>query len=56
MLNAAFLSAAIVSGLDSVIMDITNIDMRHMLHAARVISGDDEYCMDYINFCKNEGI
>lgn len=52
-LNAAFLSAAIFNGLDSAIMDITNESIRNMLHAARVISGDDEYCMDYITYCKN---
>lgn len=54
-LNAAFLSAAVFNGLDSAIMDITNENIRNVLYAARVISGADEYCMDYISYCKKEG-
>lgn len=54
-LNSAFLSAAIACGLDAAIMDITSPVMRQTLHAAEVIAGRDEYCMNYIGFCKKEG-
>lgn len=48
VLNSAFLSAAIACGLDSAIMDITNRDIRLHLAAARVVTGQDEYCIDYL--------
>lgn len=53
-LNMAFLSAAIHNGLDSVIMDITNDNLSRILHAAEVIAGMDEYCLNYIEFSKKK--
>lgn len=55
-LNAAFLAAAVCNGLDSAIMDITNTNLRNILFAANVIAGKDEYCIEYIEYCKKEGI
>lgn len=55
-LNAAFLAAAVCNGLDSAIMDITNVNLRNILYAANVIAGNDEYCIEYIGYCKKEGI
>jgi len=47
-INIAFLAAAICYGLDSAIMDCTNPAIRTTLYAAQAITGQDEYCMDYI--------
>jgi 5-methyltetrahydrofolate--homocysteine methyltransferase len=51
-LNIAFLSAAIISGLDAAIMDITSPAMQQALLAAEVIAGKDEYCLKYIEYFK----
>lgn len=53
-INAAFLAAAVYAGLDSAIMDCTSQPMRAALHAANALSGQDEYCMEYIGFCRGE--
>lgn len=46
--NAAFLAAAVGVGLDTAIMDITNIDAKMALLAARLVCGQDEFCMEYL--------
>lgn len=48
VINASFLSAAIYCGLDSAIMDPTSPSLRSAMFAALALSGQDEYCMDYI--------
>lgn len=48
-LNNAFLSAAISSGVDAAIMDITNVDLKMTMYAAMLISGQDEYCGEYLS-------
>ena len=53
-INAAFLAAAVCNGLDAAILDITNAKIRLALAAANIISGQDEYCMDYINYCRSQ--
>ena len=53
-INLAFLVAAIMNGLDSAIMDITNTDLKSILFAALAISGQDEYCLEYLDYCRNE--
>lgn len=47
-LNHAFLSAAITSGVDAAIMDITNDELKMTMHAAELVNGLDEYCGEYI--------
>ncbi|MDR1914126.1 MAG: dihydropteroate synthase [Clostridiales bacterium] len=47
-LNNAMLTAGVVAGLDSAIMDITNLDTAMYLAAANLISAQDEYAMGYI--------
>ncbi|HOV69144.1 MAG TPA: dihydropteroate synthase [Clostridia bacterium] len=47
-INAAFLSAAVFAGLDTVIMDITSPAIKQILYAALAVAGKDEYCMDYL--------
>lgn len=52
LINTAFLSAAIFSGLDCAIVDITKKAIRDTIFAAEVIAGNDEYCMNYINYTR----
>lgn len=53
VINAAFLSNAIMNGLDCAIFDINVIENQTAVHVANMLHGDDEYCMDYISFIKN---
>lgn len=48
LINSAFLSAAIMAGLSSAILDPSNPAMQDALAAAKVVAGQDDYCMDYI--------
>jgi cobalamin-dependent methionine synthase I len=52
--NRAFLAAAVIKGLDSVIMDPTDRQLYGALKAALMIVGKDEYCATYIR-CFREG-
>jgi cobalamin-dependent methionine synthase I len=52
LLNAAFLTAAICAGADAAIFDVADEAMRQAVAAAEAIAGRDEYCMDYIRFCR----
>lgn len=52
-INAAFLSAAVCAGLDSVIMDISDPFIRQILFASLAVSGIDEYCLGYIESVRN---
>ena len=49
-INAAFLSAAICAGVDAPILDVLDRDLMHQLAAAVMISGQDEYCADYLAY------
>lgn len=51
-INAAFLSMAVYCGLDAAIMDVMSLDMRGALAASRALTGQDEFCMDYIAFTR----
>lgn len=48
-LNAAFMVAAIVSGLDSAIADPLDKRLMRMVMAAEAVMGRDEYCENYID-------
>ena len=48
-LNAAFMVAAIVSGLDSAIADPMDKRLMRMVLAAEAVLGKDEYCENYID-------
>jgi len=54
-INSAFLAAAIIAGLDSVIMDITNSESRKILYASRALAGKDDFCVDYIKTSRRRG-
>ena len=47
-INAAFLTAAMVCGLDSAILDITNANTKMALLSSQLVLGEDEYCMNYL--------
>ncbi len=49
-INAAFLSAAVCAGVDAPILDVLDRPLLHQLAAAVLISGQDEYCADYLAF------
>jgi 5-methyltetrahydrofolate--homocysteine methyltransferase len=48
VINRTFLCSALSNGLDSAIMDSTNTELVLSAKAADIISGGDEYCMNYI--------
>jgi 5-methyltetrahydrofolate corrinoid/iron sulfur protein methyltransferase len=49
MINQAFVVLAMSAGLDSVILDPLNRDMRGLIYATEALLGRDEYCIEYIN-------
>ena len=51
-INSAFLTATIVAGLDSAIIDINSTQMRVALSAALAVAGKDKYCLKYIKAMK----
>ena len=54
LINAAFLSACVIGGLDAAIMDPTLPPMLDALYAAGALSGRDEYCMGYMGYIRGE--
>ncbi len=52
--NSVFLSAAIVAGLDSGILDITNEQIRSTVYTAEMIAGHDEDCRNYLGYIGNK--
>jgi cobalamin-dependent methionine synthase I len=48
LVNRTFLTAAIIHGLDSAIMDPTDRQLYSAMKAALAVSGRDEYCMGFI--------
>lgn len=49
VLNKSFLAMAIGFGLDAAIIDITNPDIYSALKAANALSGNDQFCQEYIS-------
>lgn len=49
-INAAFLTCAVFAGLDSAIMDITSPAMKKALLSAEAVAGQDEFCMNYMDY------
>ncbi len=48
MVNQAFVVLAMNAGMDSVILDPLNKDMRGLIYATEALLGNDEYCIEYI--------
>ena len=53
VLNSAFFSAAVVLGMDAPICDITSPSMKKAFAATKVLLGEDDYCMEYIEEMRN---
>ncbi len=51
-INSAYLTCAIYQGLDAAIMDNTNPAYHLTIRSAEVISGRDDYCMEYITYIR----
>ena len=49
LVNRTFLVAAIAHGLDSAILDPTDMELSGALKTALMIAGRDEFCMEYIS-------
>lgn len=54
ILNATFLAMCMAAGLDSAILDVTSLKMQETLAAAKALLGEDDYCMDYISFIRDQ--
>jgi len=48
LLNSTFLAMAVAAGLDAVMLDPLNEKLMSILSAALVLTGQDQYCMNYI--------
>lgn len=55
-INGAFLTVAIYNGLDSAIIDPASKELRKARFTAEAVCGTDEYCMEYINFVREETV
>ena len=53
--NRAFLCMLVEAGADGAIIDPTENEMMLLLHASRAVTGDDEYCMDYLTKMREWG-
>jgi cobalamin-dependent methionine synthase I len=54
LINRTFLAAAILAGLDAAIIDITDRAVKDTLMAALALAGRDEYCLGYIQYCREK--
>jgi len=55
LLNRVFLAFAVQAGFDAAIIDPTDREMIDTLYAAEALAGKDEFCMNYIRYCKDSG-
>jgi 5-methyltetrahydrofolate--homocysteine methyltransferase len=53
-INAAFLTTAIYAGLDSGIVDITNEQIQSTIFISEMLSGHDEFCMEYLGYIRSK--
>ena len=56
IINKYFLALCIYEGLDSAIIDPTISDIRECLYAINVLTGNDEFCMNYIRGIREKRI
>lgn len=54
-LNAAFLTMAMQNGLDSAIADSTSEKVMDAVYIAQALLGQDEYCIEFINYIREKG-
>ena len=53
-LNAAFLTMAMQNGMDSVIADPTSETVMDAVYIAQAMLGEDEYCIEFINYIREK--
>ena len=53
-INYAFMALAMEAGMDSAIVDPTNRQMLGIIYATQALLGRDEFCLDYINSCRDD--
>jgi 5-methyltetrahydrofolate--homocysteine methyltransferase len=53
LLNRIFLTLAMHSGFQAVLIDPTDTQMMETLYAADALLGNDEFCMNFIQFCRS---
>ena len=53
-INQAFLVGAMISGMDSAIIDPLNRDMQGSIYATEALLGIDEYCIEYLSAFRDE--
>jgi len=56
VVNKYFLAIALYEGLDSAIIDPTEFGMQEAVLGADLLTGKDEFCMNYIQACRQEKI
>ncbi len=54
LINSAFLTVAVFSGLSSAILDPSSRPLRDTLAATLAIAGQDDFCMDYITYLREK--
>jgi 5-methyltetrahydrofolate--homocysteine methyltransferase len=54
LINRTFLAMAVASGLDAVLIDPLDEKIMDMLKAGRALTGEDEYCLEYIQASREE--
>ncbi len=54
LINSAFLTTAIFDRIDAAIIDPCRSELVGALRAAEAVSGCDDYCVEYINFVREE--
>lgn len=52
IVNKYFLALCIYEGLDSAIIDPTISDIREAIYLGELLTGKDEFCMNYIKMCR----
>ena len=53
--NAAAVAVFAAAGLDTAICDPLSPDVRTALYAAAALLGEDDYCMDFIDYIRSAG-
>jgi len=54
LLNRVFLTLAMHSGFHAALIDPTDGEMMRTLHAAEALLGNDEFCMNFITYCRSQ--
>jgi 5-methyltetrahydrofolate--homocysteine methyltransferase len=56
LLNRTFMVMAMAAGMDAFILNPLDNKTMSLFHAAKLLTGQDEYCLDYINVVRSGGL